>query len=260
MNLNRSLGVFFRYYHILFRGAQSIADLFYWPLVDILLWGLTSIWIQSQQSVPNLPLMLMTGLVFWQITYRGSCDVAVNIVQEFWNRNLVNLFSTPLTLFEWGVGIIMLCFFKLLISLCFGIIVVYLLFSLNIFTLGWAFLPFAVSLLIFGWTMGFFASSFIIYYGQQLEVLAWSAGFIFAPFSAVFFPASILPVWAQGIAWSLPTTYIFEGMRQILNHQPFPMSYFWISLGLNIFYLVLSFWFFSFMFKKSLAKGLARLE
>ncbi len=260
MNLSRIRGVFFRYYHSLFKGLQTLADLFYWPLVDILLWGLTSVWIQSQHDVANLPLILMTGLIFWQITWRGSVDISVNLLQEFWNRNLVNLFSTPLKISEWSAGVILLCFCKLAVTVAFGAGVVYILYALNVFTLGWAFLPFAISLLIFGWAIGFLAASGIIYWGHQMEAFAWMIAFVFAPFSAVFYPVEILPIWAQSIAWSLPTTYIFEGMRAILSKGTFPLHYFWISLALDAFYLILAVLLFKYMFQKSRAKGLARLE
>lgn len=260
MSLSRIRGVFFRYYYTLLKGSHQLSDLFYWPLVDILLWGLTSMWIQQQNEVPNLPLVLMTGLIFWQIAWRGSVDISVNLLQEFWHRNLVNLFSTPLKISEWICGTILLCLCKLMVTIAFGALMVYVLYSLNVFTLGWAFLPFAALLLIFGWTLGFIAAGIIIYWGHQVEMFAWMIAFLFAPFSAVFYPVQILPVWAQKIAWCLPTTYVFEGMRQILNNTPFPISYFWISLGLNIVYLMASIFFFQWMFEKSRVKGLARLE
>jgi ABC-2 type transport system permease protein len=260
MNLQRILGVFFRYFYVLCKGPQQLSDLFYWPLVDILLWGLTSVWIQSQSHAANLPLILLTGLIFWQITWRGSIDVSVSLLLEFWHRNLVNLFSTPLKISEWISGILLLCLCKLLVTVSFGAIAVYVLYSLNVFTVGWAFLPFAVSLLIFGWALGFVAASAIIYWGHQVEALAWMIGFVFAPFSAVFYPIHVLPTWAQIIGWCLPTTYIFEGMRMILSTGTFPGHYFWISLGLNLLLLALSLLLFRHMFKKSRAKGLARLE
>jgi ABC-2 type transport system permease protein len=260
MSLSRILGVFFRYFISLFRGSHFLADLFYWPFVDILLWGLTSVWIQRQGSMPQLPLVLMTGLIFWQVTWRGSVDISVSLLQEFWNRNLVNLFSTPLKISEWSCGVILMCLFKLCITVSFGSLLVYLLYALNVFTVGWAFLPFAASLLVFGWTIGFLAAGAIIYWGTQMEAFAWMIAFIFAPFSGVFYPINILPAWAQGIGWCLPTTYIFEGMRTILSSGTFPLSYFLLSILLNIVYLSLSYTLFQFMFEKSRAKGLARLE
>lgn len=260
MNLSRIKGVFFRYYYNLIKGPNQLSDLFYWPFVDILLWGLTSIWIQHQNHVADLPLILMTALIFWQISWRGSIDIAFNILQELWHRNLVNLFSTPLKISEWIAGTILLCLCKLMITISFGSLVVYLLYSLNVFTLGWAFLPFAALLLMFGWSLGFFAAGIIIYWGHQVEMIAWMIAFLFAPFSAVFYPVDTLPLLVQKISWCLPTTYVFEGMRQILRGNSFPFTYLLYSISLNILYLMLAIFFFKWMFEKSRKKGLARLE
>jgi ABC-2 type transport system permease protein len=113
---------------------------------------------------------------------------------------------------------------------------------------------------MFGWTIGFLAASAIIYWGHQVEAIAFMIGYVFAPFSAVFYPVSILPAWAQTISWCLPTTYIFEGMRNILAGKPFSITTLWISFILNIVYLFLSFRLFQRTYQKSLTKGLARLE
>lgn len=260
MNFSRIKGVFLRYYYNLIKGPHQLSDLFYWPLVDILLWGLTSIWIQKQNNLPNLPLILMTGLIFWQVAWRGSIDISLNLLQEFWHRNLVNLFSTPLKISEWVAGVILLCLCKLAVTIAFGALMIYVLYALNVFSLGWAFLPFAAMLLMFGWTLGFVAASMIIYWGHQVEMLAWMIAFIFAPFSAVFYPIDVLPMWAQKIAWCLPTPYIFEGMRAILHGQPFPIAYLLSSAVLNVLYLSLALCCFIKMFAKSRRKGLARLE
>jgi ABC-2 type transport system permease protein len=260
MSWRRILGVFFRYFYVARKGLHQLSDLFYWPLVDILIWGLTSFWIESQSHVDNLPLILMTALIFWQIVWRGSTDISVSLLQEFWHRNLVNLFSTPLKISEWIAGMILLCLCKLVITVAFGAIAVYILFSLNVFTVGIAFIPFTISLIIFGWSLSFLASSLIIYWGHRVEMFAWMIAFIFAPFSAVFYPLHVLPEWAQRISWCLPTTYIFEGMRSILATGIFPTVDFWISMGINLVYLVASVMIFKFMFEKTREKGLARLE
>lgn len=260
MNLSRIKGVYLRYYYNMMKGPIQLSDLFYWPLIDILLWGLTSIWIGTQSTITNLPLIMMTALIFWQIAMRGSLDISYNILQELWHRNLVNLFSTPLKISEWISGVVLLCILKLVVIISFGAIVVWMLYSLNVFAVGWAFLPFAALILLFGWALGFCAAGLIIFYGQKVEVIAWSIAFLFAPFSAVFYPVHVLPKWAQAISWCLPTTYVFEGMRQLLAGQPFPFAYMCYSLILNFVYLFLAIAFFMWMFEKSRAKGLGRLE
>jgi ABC-2 type transport system permease protein len=261
MNWQRILGVYFRYLYVVRKGPQQLTDLLYWPFIDIVLWGLTSVWIQkTQPNVSNLPLILMTCLIFWQIAWRAANDVSISMVQEFWHRNLLNLFSTPLKFIEWICGVILLCLTKLMVTISFGSLVIYVLYSLNVFSIGWEFIPFAASVLIFGWAIGFMGSSFVIYWGGQAEAVAWMIPFVFAPFSAVFYPVHVLPTWAQTIAWCLPTTYIFEGMRSILTTGHFPTGYFAASIGLDILYFALALGIFYRSFEKSRAKGLARLE
>jgi len=260
ISFKRVWAVFLRYFYI-FTKLDQLADLFYWPVIDIFLWGMATVWIKKiDQDVPDISLFILTGLIFWGIVWRGNYEVGVNLLQEFWNRNLVNLFSTPLRLVEWVFGVMLVCLFKVVISLLFGSFVVYLLYELNVFTMGWSFVPFASLLILSGWSIGFLAGGVIMYWGQRLQMLAWMMAYIFAPFSAVFYPVSALPNWGQHIAWALPTTYIFEGMRSILNTGIFPLRYFLISLVLNLIYLAATIIFFKFMFEKSRAKGLARLE
>jgi ABC-2 type transport system permease protein len=108
--------------------------------------------------------------------------------------------------------------------------------------------------------MGFLSAAIIVFYGKRVQMLAWMMAYIFAPFSAVYYPVEALPSWGQYIAKVLPMSYTFEGMRQVLNNQTFSMPMFTISIALNIVYLALAVLLFKFMFEKSRDKGLARLE
>lgn len=260
MSFRRIGAIFLRYFYY-FAKLDNISEIFYWPTIDIFLWGMTSIWIQATQShIPDIALMILTGLVFWQVLWRGSYEITVNILQEFWNRNLVNLFSTPLKLSEWMCATMLVGIAKILITITFSSLLVWLLFALNIYEVGWTILPFVAMLTLSGWTLGYLSGSVMIYFGQRLQMLAWMTPFIFAPFSAVFYPVSALPSWGQAISWWLPTTYVFEGMRGVLSNKGFSLSMFLMSLLLNVLYLSGTMIFFKIMFEKSRKKGLSRLE
>jgi ABC-2 type transport system permease protein len=260
MNLKRIYGAFLRYFYI-FVKVETLSDLIFWPALEIILWGVTSVWIQRhEQEVPFIALAILTGLVFWQVVWRSYYEIAVNLLQEFWNRNLINLFSTPLKLSEWGVSLMLLGLFKILITISFGALVVSLLYALNIFQMGWAFLPFTASLILSGWFMGFFSAAILIYFGQRMEALAWLTPYIVSPFCAIFYPIDALPAWGQTIAYCLPMTYVFEGMRAIINHNIFSWDLLLKSFGLNLIYLSLTGILLKALFEKSREKGLGRLE
>lgn len=260
MSLKRVWGVFLRYFYY-FSKLDNISEVFYWPTIDIFLWGMTSVWLQKGEAgVPDLAIIILTALVFWQILWRSNYEITVNILQEFWNRNLVNLFSTPLKLSEWMAAVMLVGFVKIWITLAFSALLVWLLFALNIYQVGWAILPFIGMMSMSGWVVGFLSGGIMIYYGQRLQMLAWMAPFLFAPFSAVFYPVEALPSWGQSIAWCLPMTYVFEGMRGVLTNGVFSTHYFVMSVVLNSVMLSATLLFFKRMFKKSRVKGLSRLE
>jgi ABC-2 type transport system permease protein len=260
MSFRRIWAIFLRYFY-LFTKFDQMADVFYWPAVDLLMWGITMLWIERESmGEPHVLVSVITALILWQIVWRGNYEIAVNPLQEFWNRNLVNLFSTPLKLGEWFGGLILLCLVKIGISLTFDVCLVKLLYGINILSIGWAFIPFGISMLITGWVFGLMGASIIIYWGQRLQMMVWMIPYLFAPFSAMVYPASALPAWAEPIAWSLPTTYIFEGMRGVIAGQGFNTDYFLMSMFLNAIYFIIMSIVFKVLFEKSRAKGLARLE
>ncbi len=260
MNLNRIWAVVIRLFYNFRRNLDRLSDSFYWPAMDIVIWGLTSKWVVGNTNIPNFALALLTAIIFWQIVWRANYEISVNMLEEFWNQNLVNLFSSPLTIWEWITAVLIIGVIKVLLAIGFCSLIVLLLYHLNVFVLGWMFLPFVVMLIVSGWVMGFLGSGFIIYWGQRVQTIAWTMGFLFAPFSAVYYPLSVLPRGIQVVSYWLPTTYVFEGMRKILFEGYMPLEMLVKAFVLNVIYLALAIGFFVFMFEKSRAKGLARLE
>jgi len=260
MSFTRIKAMLMRYLYF-FGKFENISENFYWPVIDILLWGMTSMWIQSAQSeISNVGVAILTGLVFWQVIWRASYEVSGNLLQEFWGRNLVNLFSTPLRFAEWAISFMLVGFLKTLMVVFFSALVIWLFYAVNVFQIGLAIIPYIGLLTLSGWLIGFFSAAILIYMGQRVQMLAWMMPFLFAPFSAIFYPLSALPVWAQGVAKCLPTTYVFQGMREVLMEGTFSMGLFSMSLLLNAIFFTLTLVLFKIAFEKSRAKGLSRLE
>ncbi len=61
----------------------------------------------------------------------------------------------------------------------------------------------------------------LLRYGLGAENLAWSLMFIVQPLGCVYYPVAALPSWLQPVAWSLPPTYVFEGLRGVLIDHVF---------------------------------------
>ena len=45
--------------------------------------------------------------------------------------------------------------------------------------------------------------------------------FLFLPLTCVYYPVTVLPDWLQYVAWALPPTYVFEGMRALVIDHVF---------------------------------------
>ena len=100
------------------------------------------------------------------------------------------------------------------------------------------------------------STAFILRWGLAAESLAWAVPFLIQPISAVFYPVSVLPVPLRTVAWLLPSTYVFEGMRGVISTGEMQWNNLLISILLNAAFLILSSGFFAFMFNVARNKGL----
>ncbi|MBA3752343.1 ABC transporter permease [Candidatus Dependentiae bacterium] len=240
-------------------GIDPLVDLFYWPLYDIFLWGLTAVAFKSVAPL-NVSNVWLIALALWPVCYRANLDMSLSLLSELWSRNVVNLFATPLEIHEWVASSMLLGLFDATVSFLYASLVIYLLYGFNVFSLGWILLPLALLLMLSGWTIGLFTASWLLYSGQKLQKLVWVFGWFFVPFSALFYPLQTLPSWAFYIAKAVPMSYVFDALRTFVNQGSLPMVNLYISFALNCFYLTLSYQFFKKMYHASRVKGLSRLE
>jgi ABC-2 type transport system permease protein len=79
---------------------------------------------------------------------------------------------------------------------------------------------------------------------------------VLAPFVGVFYPLAVLPAWMQYIARALPPSYVFEGMRGILEGTGASSFDALAGLGLSLVYLALAYLFFMNVYRTVLRRGL----
>ncbi len=260
MNPNRIWAMVLRYFINIRHNLDRLSDMFYWPAMDLFIWGITGLYLANlTTNASNYLFVILSGLVFWIVIWRAQYEITTNLLLELWDRNIVNLFTTPLTIAEWITSFMIFGTLKMLISLSFSATLAFIFYHYNILSFG-LYLPlFVLSLLITGWAGGFIVAAFLIRYGQKLQTLAWAGVALIAPFSAVYYPLSVLPHWAQNVALFIPSTYIFESIRSLLFTGHVSYDKLLISFGLNILYFAFSIWFFIRMFNRSRKLGLGRL-
>ena len=176
-------------------------------------------------------------------------------MEEIWNQNLINIFSSPLKFSEWVISALLIGLFKIIVAIGLASLMAYILYAANIFSLGFYFIPFVVNLILFGWATGFVTAGLVFRYGTSIQALVWTGIYILMPFSAVYYPVSILPPIGQLVAKILPTAYIFEGMRQILYHHTFDINNLLSATTINLIYLTLGILILHRLFNVSKEKG-----
>jgi len=260
MKIHRIYAVSLRFWYYFRHSFDRMTDAFYWPTMDLLLWGLTSTYFR--QYIPNnanVVTMIVTGILLYIILWRGQYEITVNLLGDLWNRNLINIFASPLKFWEWITSFMVIGIIKAILSIAFASGVAYLLYKVNFFMYGFNLIPFLILLIMSGWWIGFFVAGVILRFGTKVQTLAWAFVAIFSPFIAVYYPLSVLPAWAQKVASFIPMSYIFEGAREVLYKGSLDYRKLWISLFLNIMYLIISLIFLRKSFDKVLEKGLVKV-
>ena len=249
------LGLMEKYYYITINRVDKIFDLFYWPVVGLLVWGFTTYYLREFTGDAILHIFL-GGTVLWIFFQRAAQDIAVYLLEDFWSQNLFNLFATPLKSLELMVSIIIFGTLRSVISFVFLIFVALFLYSFNIFDAGIFVIALGTfNLLLSGWAVGLLSSSMIFRYGVRIQVLAWSIPFLILPFSAVYYPLETVPVWIQSVASLLPTTYVFEAMRYGFEQGGILWGHMGIAFALNIVLILALGWNFSRSVEKARIRG-----
>lgn len=257
MSKTRIIAIVIRHLYIWPRTLERLMGSFGWPLVGLVTWGLTMSFLQKN-LLPSFSLVafILGGVIFWEIVSIPQREISVNFLDEAWNQNLINVFSTPITNREYLLALVILGLIKLFISLFSLIVGGLILYKFNLLTSFGLYIPFLlINLLFFGLLFGFLINGFILRFGYSVAEFAWALLALISPFSCVFYPVSSLPFWAQKIALLMPTTYVFEEMRRILFTGGVNWNNLFISFSLNIFYLILSLLFFNWMFENAREHG-----
>src|ERR1700687_5491223 len=233
-SVNRVAAMVRRYWYLLRSSWPRILDLIYWPAVQMLMWGFLQLYISQNTGFFARAGGTFIGVVLlWDILFRGQLGFSLSFLEEMWSRNLANLMISPLRPVEFVIALIVMSLLRLTISTVPVSLLAIAFFDFNLFGLGLALAAFFVNLLLTSWAIGIFVSGLVLRNGLGAENLAWTIMFIFLPLTCVYYPVAVLPGWLQAVAWLLPPTYVFEGMRALMIDHVFRLDLMLESLALN---------------------------
>jgi ABC-2 type transport system permease protein len=246
-----------RHFYVMKTSWPRLLEMAYWPTMQMVIWGFFSTYLYAKSSLLTGAFgVLLSAVMLWDVLFRGQLGFSLSFLEELWSRNLANLFCSPLRPIEHVIALIFMALVRALIGVLPAMLLAIPFYGFSIFSLGFALPAFFFNLLIMGCGLGLIVAAMILRFGLAAENLAWFLVFLLAPASCIYYPVAVLPHWLQLIAWSLPSTYVFEGMRAALFGHQFLWSYFFASLACNAVLLGLGLGIYLFAFAMARRKGL----
>lgn len=237
----RVFAMVLRYWYLLRSSWPRLLDLVYWPAVQMLMWGFLQLYIdQNAGFFAKAGGIFIGAVLLWDILFRGQLGFSISFLEEMWARNMGNLMMSPLRSGEFVIALTVMSLIRLAIGMVPVTILAVWFFGFNLYAMGLALAAFFVNLILTSWSVGILVSGLVLRNGLGAESLAWTIMFLLLPLACVYYPVSVLPVWLQYVAWLLPPTYVFEGMRALLIDQVFRADLMAIAFALNLAYFAAS--------------------
>ena len=239
-SLSRIMAMVTRYLYLLRSSWPRVLDLLYWPAVQMVTWGFIQTYVSrsAAEAPPGRAAIaagtLIGAMLLWDMLFRGQLGFSASFLEEMWSHNIGNLFMSPLRPLEFVAALMIMS----LVRLAIGVVPVTLLaiwfFGFNLWGLGLALGAFFANLILTSWSIGLLVCGLLLRQGLGAENLAWTIMFVLLPLACVYYPVAVLPVWLQPLAWALPPTYVFEGLRTLLTDHVFRADLMAEALLINV--------------------------
>ena len=256
-SLRRIWGLMYRHLALYRRSWPRLLELAYWPVLQMCIWGFTARFLMARMGsgAAIAGAALLGGVLLWEVALRSQMGVAISFLEEQWSRNLGHVFVSPLRPWELVAALIGMSIVRMLAGVIPAILIAWLLYAYDLFALGPVLVLFFANLMVMGWSVALAVVSLILRHGSGAEALAWSVLFGLTPFAAVFYPVAVLPRALQPIAWAIPASHVFEGMRGIVLHNEVLWGHLAWAGGLNALWLAAAAVLFARQFHQARVRG-----
>lgn len=197
------------------RNPARVIEILVWPSFEALLFGLLASGGTSLEPEGRaITLTILTGIVYWNCTARVIQESVAQFIDDFISKNIQNLLITPVTLFELLIAVTAASLTKMALSIGALLFVLAFVFSGFFSTLGPHALLWVFQLELFGVALSLFALSAVLLFGERASFSGWILSTIIQIFSLAFYDRSALPQPLFILSYFIPSSYIFESIRQ----------------------------------------------
>jgi ABC-2 type transport system permease protein len=250
-------GIILRQAYLIRGSPVRVLPMFAWVGIDIVLWGFITRYLDSvSASGINFVSTLLGAVLLWDLFTRIMQGITTAFLEDVWSRNFLNLFATPLSIAEYVTGLVVTSLATSMVGLATMLVLAIPVFGLSFFDIGAPLIPFLLVLFCFGIALGIFASALVLRLGPASEWLVWPLPALLSPFACVFYPLAVLPPAMRVLAYVIPPSYVFEGMRAVVAGRPFSSSALTAGALLSVAYVVLAGWCFGRVHRHAVRTGL----
>jgi ABC-2 type transport system permease protein len=242
ISLQRIAAMILRYWYLLMSSWPRLLELVYWPTLQIVTWGFLQTYIaQNAGFFARAGGTLVGAVILWDILFRGQLGFSISFLEEMWARNLGNLLMSPLKPIEFLIALMAMSLIRLAIGIIPMTLLAMIFFGFNLYGIGFPLIAFFCNLIFTSWSVGIFVSGLVLRNGLGAESIVWTLMFAVMPLACIYYPVTVLPHWLQVVAWMLPPTYVFEGMRALLMERVFRADLMVDALAINAALMMASF-------------------
>ena len=238
----RIAAMILRYWYVLISSWPRLLELLYWPALQIITWGFIQNYVsQNAGFFARAGGTLVGAVILWDILFRGQLGFSISFLEEMWARNLSNLMMSPLKPIEFLLALMAMSLIRLAIGIIPMTLLAIVFFGFNFYAIGLPLIAFFCNLIFTSWSVGIFVSGLVLRHGLGAESIVWTLMFAIMPLACIYYPVTVLPHWLQIVAWMLPPTYVFEGMRSLLTDHVFRADLMVDAIAINAVLIVASF-------------------
>jgi ABC-2 type transport system permease protein len=252
----RIAAMILRYWYVLISSWPRMLELLYWPALQIITWGFIQNYVsQNAGFFARAGGTLVGAVILWDILFRGQLGFSISFLEEMWARNLGNLMMSPLKPIEFLLALMAMSLIRLVIGIVPMTLLAMIFFGFNFYAIGLPLIAFFCNLIFTSWSVGIFVSGLVLRHGLGAESIVWTLMFAMMPLACIYYPVTVLPHWLQMVAWTLPPTYVFEGMRALLTDHVFRADLMVYAVAINVVLMMASFAVFLMLLKSARRHG-----
>jgi len=242
----------FRDFLIFIRSKWRLVEFFYFPVTTVIIWGLFALY--TRKFTAETGLMVLVVNVFWSFSYICQSTVNLQMNEDIWSGSLKQVLASGISEFEY-------IFSRIISSALISMIVMVIM----LFVAGYFGFPvkdklppilFLTGITLLGSVaLSVIIAAFIIFLGRDYAFLAWTILQLFILLSAPLFPVEILPPVLQVVAFFMPFTKLFVGIRELTGKGMVSSKTLLESAGVAFIYLCFSFPLYFRAFKRAKLTG-----